>query len=398
MLKTLWFQLHWLLGISAGLILALMGVTGALLSFEPETLRVLNPGLMSVPVQHEGSMLSPPELMERITAEAPERRVGTLSISAIPGRAARVGFLPATAPAPTSESAPPARVRMEVFFADPYSGRLLGSEDALRGHDFLHLMEDLHRRLAAGDTGKALTGASTLILLVLAGSGLYLRWPRRWRDLGAWFAVRWRQRSAPFLRSLHEVIGTWLLVPYLLAALTGLYWSYDWYRSGVFAITGATPPVRQTLRDNDAPAGPVPALQTLWSGFLRETAASGYQSASFNLPSGDAPVTINYLDADPAHERASNALVLDPASGAVISHTRYDDKSLGGKIASSMFVLHKGSFFGIGGTLLIGLASLAMPLFAITGWMLYLKRRKLARSKRVTARGLERESAGTHRA
>lgn len=385
MLKKLWFQLHWLLGISAGLILALMGFTGALLSFEPEILRVLNPGLMSVTVQHDVSMLSPPDLLQRISVAEPERRVGTLSVSAIPGRAARVGFLPATAPAPAS--AAPGRVRMEVFFVDPYSGSLLAAEDALRGHDFLHLMEDLHRRLAAGDTGKALTGASTLILLVLTGSGLYLRWPRRWRDPGAWFAVRWRQRGVPFLRSLHEVVGTWLLIPYLLVALTGLFWSYDWYRSGVFAITGASPPVRQALRGNDTPAGPMPELQTLWSAFLRETSARGYQSASFNLPGDNAPVTINYLDADPAHERASNALVLDPASGAVVNHTRYEDKNFGGRIASSMFALHKGSFFGVGGTLLNGFASLAMPLFAITGWMLYLKRRKLARSKQVAARG-----------
>jgi uncharacterized iron-regulated membrane protein len=35
-LKKILFQLHWLLGISAGLVLALMGVTGAAYSFQNE--------------------------------------------------------------------------------------------------------------------------------------------------------------------------------------------------------------------------------------------------------------------------------------------------------------------------------------------------------------------------
>jgi sulfite reductase (NADPH) flavoprotein alpha-component len=103
---------------------------------------------------------------------------------------------------------------------------------------------------------------------------------------------------------------------------------------------------------------------------------------SFNLPTGDDPVTFNYLDADPAHERASNRLVVDARSGEVRSHERYADKTAGQQLAASMFVLHKGSYFGLAGTVLLMLASLAMPLFAITGWMLYLKRRQVARRVR----------------
>lgn len=378
MFKTFWFQTHWLLGITAGLVLALMGVSGALLSFETEILRALNPGVMTVPAKPT-PLLTPPELLEPLQTAHPDRVIGTLSVSTAADRAARVGFL--AAPSAGGSAAPNARPRMDVHFVDPYDGRLIGSEDALRGHDTLHVIEDLHRRLAAGDSGKALTGASTLILLVLAGPGLYLRWPRRWRDPSAWFAVRWRQRKAPFLRSLHEVFGTWLLLPYLLVALTGLWWSYEWYREGVLKLAGASTPPRVAMRAPDAAPVSADTLRSGWSAFLRATASSGYSTASFNLPAADQPLVINYLDADPAHERASNRIALDPASGTVRSHERYADKNTGGRLAASMFVLHKGSFFGLGGTLLMMLASLAMPLFAITGWLLYLQRRRLARLK-----------------
>ncbi|WP_157836468.1 PepSY-associated TM helix domain-containing protein, partial [Xanthomonas sp. SHU 308] len=45
MIKSLLFQLHWLLGISAGLVLSVMGLSGATLAFEDEIVRLANPPL-----------------------------------------------------------------------------------------------------------------------------------------------------------------------------------------------------------------------------------------------------------------------------------------------------------------------------------------------------------------
>jgi len=89
---------------------------------------------------------------------------------------------------------------------------------------------------------------------------------------------------------------------------------------------------------------------------------------------------IRYLDADPPHERAFNQLVLHPVSGVVLRHDRYAERPLGVKLMNSMFVLHSGSFFGLAGLVLMMVASLLMPLFAITGWQLYLGRRTKKRT------------------
>lgn len=43
MLKKTLFQLHWFFGITAGLVLALMGITGAAYSFQDEILRPSTP-------------------------------------------------------------------------------------------------------------------------------------------------------------------------------------------------------------------------------------------------------------------------------------------------------------------------------------------------------------------
>ncbi|MCF5924861.1 PepSY domain-containing protein, partial [Xanthomonas perforans] len=52
MIKTLLFQLHWLLGITAGLVLSVMGLTGAAMSFENEIVRMANPAIAQLAQRH----------------------------------------------------------------------------------------------------------------------------------------------------------------------------------------------------------------------------------------------------------------------------------------------------------------------------------------------------------
>ena len=40
--KTIWFKIHWFLGITAGIILLVVGITGAIMSFEKEILKAIN--------------------------------------------------------------------------------------------------------------------------------------------------------------------------------------------------------------------------------------------------------------------------------------------------------------------------------------------------------------------
>ena len=73
------FQIHWFLGITAGIVLALVGVTGGLLSFEDEMLKAMNPGVMSV--EARGTPLSPDALVARIREQRPDDRIQSLAMS-----------------------------------------------------------------------------------------------------------------------------------------------------------------------------------------------------------------------------------------------------------------------------------------------------------------------------
>ena len=105
------------------------------------------------------------------------------------------------------------------------------------------------------------------------------------------------------------------------------------------------------------------------------------------------PVEFRYLDADPAHDRASNTISFAVDTFSVIKHERYDQLPAGSKLMRSMFALHSGGFFGLTGLLLMMVASLLMPLFAITGWMLYLDRRGKKRAAKRAAAALQTQAS-----
>lgn len=375
MLKKVVYQLHWLLGISAGLVLAVVGVTGGMLSFEDELLLSINRGVMTVEPRGR-TPLGPPELVKRVEERTAGKRVTGFTVWAESERAVRIMLA-----ANSGGAEGPGPRRGGIRYADPYTGELL---DPPRGQDFFRQTRQMHRWLAAGDVGKHIVGASTVALIVLCLSGLYLRWPRSVRSWRAWLTFDVSRRGRSFLFGLHSVLGTWVLVPYLLMGLTGLYWSYGWYRDALFAVTGATRPVRPPAADaasakkSRAAASGQRELSALWATARAE--AGSFAMATVRLPQRQGqPLQIMYLDGGATHDRAYSRLTLDAATGTVLQHERYAEKRPGAKLMSSMFALHSGSFFGLPGLIVLMLASLLMPVFALTGWLLYLDRRRKER-------------------
>ncbi len=93
-------------------------------------------------------------------------------------------------------------------------------------------------------------------------------------------------------------------------------------------------------------------------------------------------VRIRSLAADAPHPRARDEWRIRP-DGRIEGRTLYAAEPLGERIATAMLDLHQGRWFGLAGTVAFLLAALAMPLFAVTGLLLYLGRR---RSRRRPAR------------
>ena len=379
MLKKTLFQLHWFFGITAGLVLALMGITGAAVSFQDEMLLALNPTVLSVQ-KREAGVLPPAELVRKL--EATEgKTVSMLWVESESGHAARVFFTP-----------PAGERRGQMRYFDPYTGDYMG--DAV-GQDVFGFILQLHRFLAMGETGRQITGACTLILLFFCLSGLYLRWPRQVASWRAWLTLDWRKKGRSFNWDLHSVFGTWCLLFYLLAALTGLSWSYDWYSQGLTKLLSDAPQNERMRKRGPPPAGPAPVADydAIWSS-IYSNAGPGLSAYNIRMPAvAGQPATVYYLLKSSPHDRALNQINLDPATGEVKSHDRYASKALGAQLLTSIYALHTGSYFGLVGRVILTVSALCMPLFFITGWLLYLDRRRKKRQVRDARKGLDANSS-----
>lgn len=376
MLKRTFIYLHWLFGITAGVVLALMGLTGALYSFEEELIHAIDPHVTSVAstTADQRTMLAPADLLAQIKKSNPY--VSSLTLSHDPQDAARVGFM--------NPIAGTDKKKFELYYLNPYTGQLLGKPAS---EEFFRSVLNLHRKLMLDDTGKAITGAATLAFLFLLLSGLYLRWPKtqrlHWRT---WLAIDNKKAGRHFLVQWHAVLGTCLSAAYLLIILTGLVWSYDWYRSGLTSLVGVSASKKMSpVRGKSTPAlrAEVAALtppdeinlHRVWATF--NAVVPHYQKLILLLPSMPGnPVQILYLDPAAAHPYANNRIVIDGNSGALQQHELYAAKSKGEKLMASLYALHSGHFFGITGRLIMLLASLCLPLFALTGWIMYWQRRR----------------------
>lgn len=344
-------------GLSVGLVLAVMGATGAVLAFEDEIVEGFGGGIVRVPLQ--GPALALPQL---VAAAGPAQSIMLFSE---PGRSVRVQL---------------GTVRR---YLHPQTGALL---PPARAESFVDAVEDVHRRLASGDTGRALTGACVLLLIPLVLAGAWLRWPRPW-SWKRWFGFDAQLRGRPLLRALHLATGAWVLPMLLLSALTGPYFAYDWYKAGVHRLAGQPPP--QPRKPGPPPTWP--EVEAAWAAF----GAAVPQWRQVTVRPGKT-LAFTYLEPGAAHPRATSRIEIDPA-GTVLKHEKFADKPAGAQLVSSMFAIHSGSWLGWPGRIAMLLGALALPLFALSGWLMFLLRGSRAGSAapRATALASRPDAART---
>ena len=80
MFKKTFFQIHWFLGITAGLILSIMGVTGAIYSYEQQILKWMNSDSYTVQVQQRDK-LTPAELYQHFNRTSPDMKINSITVA-----------------------------------------------------------------------------------------------------------------------------------------------------------------------------------------------------------------------------------------------------------------------------------------------------------------------------
>lgn len=383
MYKNIWFKLHLILGLSAGFILLIVGFTGSMLSFEKEILSAINQDTYKVSVLEQGR-LSTKELLEKFKEQKPQAKINAITISSFEDDSTSINV------AGEGENAR----KGVTYYVNPYTAEILPE---LKGVSFFKTVENIHRRLLLSDFGKQVVALCVVSLLILIFSGIYIYFPRLKKSFLQSITLNFQSKGRFFLANLHSVIGMWVIPFYLVASLTGLYWSYDFVSNGLHSITGVEKPKKaqmkaptegqnksQSEKQKEVKAEmPIQMAEkvsfddvALAVDTFKNLLENRYSSVTLRFPQKGSVYSFDYLAVDVPHERAKNKIEFDIKTNEVSKHEKYEDKTLTQKLMGSILPLHTGEYFGVVGQTLMFLASLMMPLFAITGFMLYIKRTK----------------------
>lgn len=372
------FWCHLTAGVSAGIVVLVMSVTGVLLAYERQITRWANTRNYQVTRASEDAARLPV-----LTLIADARQ--TKSDAAVPSTFTL-----------RRDSTAPVEVgfgRDGTVFVNPYTGEVFG-EGSHATKAFFGAVTDWHRWLGAKgqgtsrDVGRAITGACNLAFLFIVTSGFYLWFPRR-KTWGQFKNVLWFRRGlAGKARDFnwHNVIGIWSAVPLFIVVLSGVVISYTWAGNLVYRVVGETPPAANTTppRSNEprqnTPTAP-DNLDALFDRAMQQT--TDWRSINLRLSNtADAPAvfTLDAGDGGQPHKRAT--LTLDRTSGEVVKYEPFSNNSRGRQLRSILRFAHTGEVAGFTGQTIAGLVTLGATFLVWTGLSLSWRRFRAWRSRR----------------
>ena len=124
-MRKLLFKLHLYVALAAGVFVVMLGITGAIMAFEPEIDRVLHWKLSYV--TPSGHTLSVAEIRAAVERQFPGERIAAYGLEAAPNLSWSV------------------LLRRGQVFVNPYTGEALGVREG--GMDLLGYVHQLHLRL-----------------------------------------------------------------------------------------------------------------------------------------------------------------------------------------------------------------------------------------------------------
>ncbi|GGB34234.1 peptidase [Tistrella bauzanensis] len=388
-MRGLWVRVHRWAGLSTALFLVLAGLTGSAITFQHELDAWLNPALFQVPGR--GPVLTPDDIVTRVTAIDPDIAVTALPLVPRAGEAVLVTVLPR--PGTLSPG-------YDQVFVDPVTGDILGRRDQMTA--IMPFLYTFHYSLTAGPVGKWLLGVVALIWALDAVVALWLTLPRGrrpfTRGFGAGWAPAWKIKPGLSLRGtgshrrvldLHRAPGLWLWAVFLVLAISSVSLNLEAQvmRPLLSLVADLSPSAREVGAPRYRANPPPPGLSFEQAAARGEAhaAASGlpaqavdaYHYAAFGvyIISLDEPEPHGPWAIDTGHPH----LYLDDSTGAVLLASIPGQGTVGDVFLQLQFPLHSGRIGGLAGRILIAVAGVALALVSITGVVIWWHKRRARR-------------------
>jgi uncharacterized iron-regulated membrane protein len=430
-MKIFFRNLHLYLSLASGLIIAVMCFTGGVLVFEKELEQAWHPErYFVVPATTPRQPLT--QLTAAVRAYKPDAKITGVKVYADTTRTVEISL--AGAPGGPDDGRKPEAARAErggqpndgareksregrgkegkggkeagkgggeggrgpVVFVNPYTAAVTGELNYRE--TFFFTMMALHRGMVGGAVGKLVVGVSTLLFLVIIGTGLVLWWPASRKAVRQRLQLKWSGGWKRLNHDLHVVLGFYSALVLFVFAFTGLAWSFEWFNKGIYAVTNSPmdrpePPVSMVPAGAAAVAAAAPTAQTeptpATPGLTADAALAQAQKLaplavyySLQLPKdATGSIKVATLRPNAVYDNATDEVYLDQYSGSVLKSQTYEQRNLGQRVRGLFKPVHTGAIFGWPSKIVSLVVCLLGVTFPITGTIMWLNRLRKGRKK-----------------
>lgn len=396
-MKKIFRKIHLWLSVPFGLIITLVCFSGAMLVFENEANEWFRRDLYYVETVKE-SPLPMDKLLEKVATTLPDSvSVTGVSISSDPGRAYQVSL---------------SKPRRASLYVDQYTGEVKGKSER---SGFFMFMFRMHRWLLDSMNpgnegifwGKMIVGVSTLLLVFVLISGIVIWWPRTRKALKNSLKITATKGWRRFWYDLHVAGGMYALIFLLAMALTGLTWSFPWYRTAFYKVFGVEVQQRAAqgheqksdaqkrdtklaahrekkregneVRKGEKSGRPennhsdmysVTSPFVYWQEIYDKLGRQNPEYKQISISSGTASVSFNRF----GNQRASDRYSFNTDNGEFTETSLYQHQDKSGKIRGWIYSVHVGNWGGMFTRILTFIAALLGAALPLTGYYLWIKR------------------------
>lgn len=402
-MRKIFRNIHLWLSVPFGILITLICFSGAALVFEKEVIELCHRELYFVK-KVEAAPLPMEQLMTKVAATLPDSvSVTGVNISSDSERAYQVTL---------------SKPRRASMYVDQYTGEIMGKYERA---PFFNFMFRMHRWLLDSMKqdggifwGKMIVGTSTLMFVFVLISGIVVWWPRTHKALKNSLKIVANKGWRRFWYDLHVAGGMYALIFLLAMALTGLTWSFQWYRTGFYKTFGVE--VQPSMGHGNAAAnatakggkrekspegrsgrpwnrgekpegrgehsesreGRKRSPYTNWQQIYEQLAEANPDYKLISVSDGSASVALPRF----GNQRGTDRYKFNPRNGEITETTLYKDLDNSGKIRGWIYSVHVGSWGGMLTRILTFIAALVGASLPLTGYYLWIRRLMKRKIKR----------------
>ncbi len=271
----------------------------------------------------------------------------------------------------------------KLVYVNQYTGEILGIYN--EKYDLFPILKAIHwSLLLKSDWGKYVVGIPVILFIIMLITGIILWWPKNKKSRKGRFSFDWKNAKTWKRKNydLHNILGFYASFIALILSLSGIYFAYPWVKNVFnFTLSGSMElPKEKEIKSRDSLFA---KNNSVFDIAAQETRKLYAESSTFRIPLNgknkkgkelqNLPISVYGEDGKFA---IRNQVVLDKYSGKLLLNKPHHELTNAEKYANANYDIHTGSYFGIVGKVLWFLTGLVCTSLPVTGFLIWLGKKK----------------------